>query len=137
MYWLQVYAYYKPVIFTAGKEISLTPINGDQAQNILVTDIEGIDAESSPLRFRACFNTVQSLLILTETYNIYDNPTPLVTPNWFSCFDPAVIEQGLQDGRALAFLGKANITQGFDRVVVVFDDGRGFSWHQLNADLKE
>ena len=81
MYWLQVYAYYKPVIFTAGKEISLTPINGDQAQNILVTDIEGIDAESSPLRFRACFNTVQSLLILTETYNIYDNPTPLVTPN--------------------------------------------------------
>jgi hypothetical protein len=76
-------------------------------------------------------------LILTETYNIYDNPTPLVTPNWFSCFDPAVIEQGLQDGRALAFLGKANITQGFDRVVVVFDDGRGFSWHQLNADLKE
>ena len=137
MYWLQVYAYYVPANFEKGAEISLTPLNGGPPSPVLVSEIEGIDAQSSPLRFRACFKAAQSLSVLSETYQLYKTPTPLVTPGWFTCFDPAVIDKGLTQGRALAFLGQANITPGFDRVVVIFDDGHGFAWHQLNAELKE
>ena len=61
MYWLQVYAYYVPANFEKGAEISLTPLNGGPPSPVLVSEIEGIDAQSSPLRFRACFKTAQGL----------------------------------------------------------------------------
>ncbi len=76
MYWLQVYAFYEEARFTPGAEITLVPIDSDTPEAIVVADLKGIDANSSPLRFRACFTTPLTQATLTETYRIYDNPTP-------------------------------------------------------------
>jgi hypothetical protein len=137
MYWLQVYAFYSPVRFEPGHQITLVPIDGDSPEAIVVENIEGIDATSSPLRFRACFTTPLTLATLSETYRLYDRPVPLTAPGWFDCFDANAIGEALERGEALAFLSQANIAQGVDRVVAVFPDGRAFAWHQLNDSLKE
>ena len=137
MYWLQVYAFYEPVSFTPGTEITLVPIEGAVPEAIVVENIEGIDADSSPLRFRACFTTPLTQATLTETYQLYDRPTPLTAPGWFDCFDADAIGEALERGEALAFLSQANIARGVDRVVAVFPDGRAFAWHQLNDTYKE
>lgn len=137
MYWLQVYAWYEPVAFTPGEEIRLTPIIGDAPEVIVANNIEGIDAESSPLRFRACFTTPLSQALLTETYRVYDSAEPLNAPGWFDCFDASRIGRALETGEAIAFLSEPEISPGVDRVVAVFPDGRAFAWHQLNATYKD
>jgi hypothetical protein len=125
------------VSFTPGTEITLVPIEGAVPEAIVVENIEGIDADSSPLRFRACFTTPLTQATLTETYRLYDRPTPLTAPGWFDCFDADAIGEALERGEALAFLSQADISKGVDRVVAVFPDGRAFAWHQLNDTYKE
>ena len=137
MYWLQVYAFYEPVTFVPGAEITLVPITGTVPEAIVVADVQGIDATSSPLRFRACFTTPLTQAMLSETYRLYDAPTPLTAPGWFDCFDAAEIGAALETGAALAFLSRADVAKGVDRVVAVFPDGRAFAWHQLNATFKD
>jgi hypothetical protein len=137
MYWLQVYAYYEPVTFVPGAEIVLTPIIGDGPEAIVADAVTGIDAKSSPLRFRACFTTPTSLATLTETYRVYENAVPLITPGWFDCFDPEKIGAALESGTAVAFLGQANVAKGVDSVVAILPDGHGYVWHQLRTDIEE
>ncbi len=141
-YWLQEYAYYTPVAFQTGAEILLTPLTSPQPEAIPVKDIQGIDASSSPLRFRACFTTELTLATLTETYTVYDKPTPLNGPSWFSCFDAGKITDALASGEAVAFLSQANIVPAVDkievdRVVAVFPDGRAFAWNQLAPGVEQ
>lgn len=132
MYWLQVYAYYEPVSFTPGAEIMLTPIIGNRPEAIVVGDVQGIDANSSPLRFRACFTTPLTLATLTETYKVYDGAEPTIAPGWFDCFDAQAIGAALESGEALAFLSQEGIAPQIDRVVAVFPDGRAYAWHQVH-----
>ena len=120
-----------------GQEITLTTIESGQPDPILAEDITGIDADSSPLRFRACFTTPLSQGMLTETYRIYDHPEPNVGPRWFGCFDANAIGAALERGEALAFLAEADVAPGIDRVVAVFPDGRAYAWHQLNPQLAQ
>lgn len=131
MYWLQVYAYYDEVDYAPG-DIELTPIASQRPETIAAEAFEGIDADSSPLRYRACFTVPMSLAMMTETYVIYDEAEPLTAPGWFDCFDAAEIGAALTSGQAIAFLAEKNIHYGVDRVVAVFDDGRAYAWHQLN-----
>lgn len=133
IYWLQVYAFYEPVAFQPGNEIRLTPVAGDLPEAILAENVTGIDADSSPLRFRACFTTPLSQAMLTETYRLYDRPEPTIGPSWFSCYDAKAIGAALEAGEALAFLSERLPDYGMDRVVAVFPDGRAFAWHQINA----
>ena len=126
-------AYYEPVVFAKGAEIRLVPLVGDQPEAIVAEAVEGVDAKTSPIRFRACFRTPLSLAMLTETYRPYDAPVPLVAPSSFPCFAAEAIGTALEKGEALAFLSEPNITYGIDRVVAVLPDGRGFAWHQINA----
>lgn len=128
MYWLQVYAFYDTV---EAPEIRLTTLQGN-VETIIANDINAIDADSSPIRYRACFTTPMSEAMMTETYQLYDDAVPLNAPDWFDCFDAAEIGAALEDGQALAFLGQANVTYGIDRIVAVLPDGRGFAWHQIN-----
>ncbi|SEM96275.1 hypothetical protein SAMN04488103_102569 [Gemmobacter aquatilis] len=137
MYYLQVYAFYEPARFEPGAEIALTPILGEAPEVILADNVQGIDATSSPLRFRACFHTPLTQAMLTETYKVYDAAQPLVAPGWFDCFDAGQITTALETGEAIAFLSVQDIVPGVDRVVAVFPDGRAFAWHQLNDKLKE
>jgi Family of unknown function (DUF6446) len=137
MYWLQIYAFYEPVTQPAAQEMRLTPIGSDVPEAIVVENFQGIDADSSPLRFRSCFTTPLSLGTLTETYQVYDKADPLLAPGWFDCFDAEQIGSSLKSGDAVAFLSEANIAGGVDRVIAVFPDGRGYAWHQLNGSEEE
>jgi hypothetical protein len=131
IYWLQLYAFYEPVAVSSPQAaISLTTVSG-VTEPLLTAGFTGIDADSSPLRFRGCFTTPTSLATLTETYATYDAPTPLIAPGWFKCFDAGALTDDLATGTAVAFLGQANIHPGVDRVVAVYPDGRAFAWNQL------
>lgn len=98
-----------------------------------ITDAEGIDASTSPLRYRTCF-TLQDASVLTEVAP-YVDPTPLTTPGWFDCFDAATIGAALEAGEATAYLSLRNVTRGVDRVVAIFPNGQGYGWTQLNGTL--
>lgn len=135
MYYLQEYAYYRPVTFTPGDEIELTALVSGQPEAIPVKDLQGIDANSSPLRFRACFTTVLEQPTLTEGFKVYDQAVPLNAPGWFDCFDAARIGAALESGEAIAFLGRADVAPDVDSVVAVFPDGRGYAWHQLKPGI--
>ena len=130
-------AFYEPVAFTPGQEIRLVPLASDVPEPILVENIEGTDAASSPIKFRACFRTPMSLAMLSETYRPYPDAVPLNAPDWFDCFDAREIGEALESGEALAFLSEPGIHDGVDRVVAVFGDGRAFAWQQLSGGLSE
>lgn len=135
VYYLQEYYYYDR-LDPAAAEIDLTLLDG-QVEPIPAASVEAIDATSSPIRYRACFTTPLSHAMLTETYQMYDAAEPLVAPHWFDCFDAAEVGKALEQGRALAFLGVKDIHPGVDRVVAILEDGRGFAWNQLNAEMQQ
>jgi hypothetical protein len=113
--------------------LSLTHFFTGERQQMLFSDFTGIDASTSPLKFRGCFTTPMSFGLLTETYTIYDEATPLRAPRWFDCFDVETLTEDLSSGVALAFLGHANIIYGIDRVIAVYPEGNAYVWHQINA----
>ena len=133
MYWLQVYAFYEPVAAEApAARMQLTALATGAPEPIPSEGFDGIDSDSSPLRFRGCFTTPMSLAHLSEAYEIYETAEPLIAPPWFDCFDAGRIGADLADGTALAFLSERDISPGVDRVIAVYPDGRAFAWHQLN-----
>ena len=138
LYYLQVYAYYDEVSADAPQgRIMLTSLASNQPDTFLYKDFQGIDATSSPLRFRACFTTKHSQAMLSETYVTMEGAVPLNGPGWFECYNAQEIGAALETGDAIAFLGQKDILDGIDRVIAVFPDGRGFAWHQLNDKYKE
>lgn len=135
LWYFQNYAYYevsKPTDF----DLSLTLVDGGE-EVLLANGFEVLTADTSPLKFRACFQVENSLPMLTETYAAYENATPLQPPSWFECFNTREITEALESGEALAFLAKKNIAEGVDRVVAIYSDGRAFAWHQLNEQFAE
>ena len=136
VYWTQEYAFYDTVAADA-IGVELVNVATGQPEPLMVSDFEGIDGASSPIRYRACFSTAMSLPALTETFVVYDDPTPLTAPRWFDCFDAEAIGTAIERGDAVAFLGQKNIHDGVDRVVAVFPDGRAYAWNQLNEKYSE
>lgn len=132
MYYLQVYGFYEEVQATNDGDVQLTDLSSGVPEAILYENFKAIDSDSSPLRYRACFETSMSQALLTETYEIYDNPVPNNAPGWFECFDAQAIGAALEESTAIGFMGTFNITYGFDRVVAVMEDGKGYVWHQMN-----
>ena len=130
LYYLQVYAYYEPV--AAVREIAITTLGGT-VEPLLIGNFEAIDAESSPLRYRACFSVPVSLGTMTESFEIAEDAVPLNGPGWFTCYDAAEVGAALEAGDAVAFVGQREVHPGVDRLIAVMRDGRGFAWHQLNA----
>ncbi len=131
LYYLQVYGFYEEVRAEA-VEVRLVSLVSALPEPILVENLQAIDADSSPIRFRACFDTPASFAMLTETYVGLDRATPRNAPGWFDCFDAAAIAAELKAGTALAFLGEKNVDFGVDRIVAITEDGRGYIWHELN-----
>ncbi|MEY1554900.1 DUF6446 family protein [Yoonia sp. R2331] len=131
MYYFQVYAFYDEVSAEV-ENVQMTNVVTGQAEPIVFENFKGIDSDSSPLRYRACFDVVGSLAMMTETYVVLEAATPLVAPGWFDCFDADQIGADLEAGIALPFLGQENVTYGIDRIVAVYPDGRAFAWHEIN-----
>ncbi|SDW69188.1 DUF6446 family protein [Roseicitreum antarcticum] len=124
MYYLQVYAYYDRL--PPQDTIALTAPGGI-ARAASVADFEGIDSDSSPIRYRACF-TLDSVAGAA----LYEGATPLIAPRWFGCFDAEQLSDDLEAGAAQAVLSQSNFRYGFDRVVAHYPDGRAYAWHQIN-----
>lgn len=125
MYYVQVYAYYDRLEPRISVTLDL-PDGG--ATRLSIADFEGIDADSSPLRLRACFTVLQPVMDLPP----YPSPTPLNAPRWFSCFDASAIAADLDASRASAHLVEGNFRFGFDHVMALYPDGRAFLWAQMN-----
>ena len=129
LYYLQVYGFYERV---ESDTITLVSVVSNEPETISVDDFQAIDAESSPIRYRACFSTELSLPLLTETYVGLEDTIPRNAPHWFDCFDAEAIAGELEAGTALPFLSQKNIHFGVDRIVAITEDGRGYVWHELN-----
>lgn len=125
MYYLQVYGYYHRL----EPQTALNLAAADGETRLGITDFEGIDSDSSPLRYRACFHVSDA----PDDLIPYPAPRPLNAPRWFSCFDAAAIGADLGAGRAAAYLVEANFLFGFDRVMALYPDGRAVLWHQINT----
>jgi hypothetical protein len=96
-----------------------------------VTRFRGIDAESSPLKLRACF-LIEGTILAPQV----EKPVPLVAPRWFKCFKAEYIERELAEGWAIAYLAEYDTPPGFDTVVAVSPGGRAYMWRQANANLE-
>jgi hypothetical protein len=131
LYYLQVYGFYTEVAAPA-EGVVLVPLESGEAEVIPIGGFQAIDADSSPIRYRACFTTPYSLALLTETFQMVENATPRNAPGWFDCFDAEAIGAELDAGTALTFLSLKNVHFGVDRIVAITDDGRGYVWHELN-----
>ncbi|WP_163849809.1 DUF6446 family protein [Pseudooceanicola aestuarii] len=132
LYYFQVYAFYDRVQANGQDDVVLTALASGQAEPVLYDDFTAIDADSSPIRYRACFTTQMSQAMLTETYETYPQAEPREAPGWFDCFDADDLGVALDNGRALAFLSRRDVQYGIDRVVAITEDGRGYAWHQIN-----
>lgn len=133
IYYLQEYAFYSEVPAADVGGVQLVSVSTGQPEPILFENFKAIDSDSSPVRFRACFETPTSLATLTETFAVYDAPVPLNAPRWFGCFDAQAIGAALETGQAVAFLAQKDVSYGVDRVAAILPDGRGFEWNQINA----
>lgn len=123
MWWLQVYGYYDRI---EGGPLLLTTAEGEAVEVEPISQ-SAIDADSSPLRYRACF----AHDLDPADYAPHPDPTPLTGPGWFDCYDAAAVGAALASGEAVAVTGRANVPYGVDRVVALWPD-RGVAWHQLN-----
>lgn len=131
MYYLQVYAFYEEVLPNGVDDVQLTTLSGTR-EIIFYDDFQAIDADSSPIRFRACFTTQTPLAQFAATYEPYVGAAPRNAPGWFDCFDADAIGADIAAGRAQVFTAERNRTFGIDRVVAITQDGRGFIWHEIN-----
>lgn len=132
MYYLQEYYYYVDVPATGHGDVMLTNLVSGQPEPIIADDFRAIDADSSPIRYRACFTTPLSIAMLTETFEPYEGAEPRNGPKWFDCFDAKAIGEQIEAGTALVFTSQRNLEFGIDRVVAITNDGRGYVWQEIN-----
>lgn len=131
MYYLQVYGFYYSVDPQPGRDVQLVAVTSENAEPIAYSGFQAIDADSSPIRYRACFETELTQEDLAA-FKLVDNAEPLTAPGWFDCYDAVAIADALKSGQAQAFMGQKNIHYGVDRIVAVTQDGKGYVWHALN-----
>ncbi|MGM0586479.1 MAG: DUF6446 family protein [Pseudomonadota bacterium] len=125
LWWFQTQAFYEEL--PPRDEITV------QGSVLPVVEFRGIDADTSPLKLRACFRIRDGVAPDALQYlQKADNPTPLVAPDWFDCFDARAIQAGIDQGRIRAVTAERNAPWGFDRIVAAAPDGRGWMWRQIN-----
>jgi hypothetical protein len=132
MYYLQVHAFY--VTLPPDTPLAVTLSAGGE-RVLPLSGFAGIDAASSPLRFRACATLDDPAA--AEGALPVEAPEPLLAPGWFDCFDARSIALALARGEARAVLSRREVARGVDRVLAIHQDGRVFAWHQLNGTLED
>lgn len=131
VWYAQEYGFYAEV---DPASVQLTVMRGGTVLALAVDDVRAIDASSSPIRWRGCFHLTQPLPADAEPFA---QPTPLVGPKWFSCFDAGRLQADLASGAAKAYLSQPEIRPDVDRVIAVYPDGQAFGWHQFNDKTPE
>ena len=122
----QFFAYYE-----RQKGVGALRIAGEA---VPVADYDGIDSASSPLKLRGCFvidpAAVAALAPVADA-------TPLTPPFWFRCFDAGALTDDLASGAAKAYALTRDDPKGFDQMIAVYPDGRGYLWRQLNEAFRD
>lgn len=121
LWYFQTRAYYYDVT-----DVSEVMAYGDAFP---VSEYRGIDADTSPLKMRACFTVDWDYWPSDEFKDI---AKPLVAPSQFDCFDAAEISSDLANDTATAILAQPNKPYGFDRFIAQYPDGRAYMWRQIN-----
>jgi hypothetical protein len=132
LYWFQIYAFYERLAPTGADDVQVALAEGGAAA-LPHADFRGIDSDSSPIRYRACFTQAEGAEAVLARAAPARDPVPLVAPGWFDCFDATAVAGALDAGTASAYAGAAALPYGIDRVIAVFGDGRGVAWNQINA----
>ncbi|TPE50765.1 DUF6446 family protein [Amaricoccus solimangrovi] len=99
-----------------------------------VSDYDGIDSASSPLKLRGCFRIDPAAVAALPPAA---DATPLTPPFWFRCFDAGALTEDLASGAATARVVTRDDPKGFDEMIAVYPDGRGYLWRQLNAAFRD
>lgn len=132
-WYFQTRAYYAPVTL---QTLEVTFADGT-LETLRPLTAEAIDADTSPLRFRACLTLdPETAARLVAAAPPVVEAVPLIAPDWFGCFDAAAIGDALASGAAQAVLAQTEVRPGADRVIAVFPDGRAYVWHQWNGRLE-
>ncbi len=121
LWYSQTRAYYYDVT-----GVDSVKING---VDVPVSDYTGIDADTSPIKIRACFTITGDI---PSDVVVAQGAEPLIAPPQFSCFDARQIEADIHDGAARALLAASNDIYGFDRIIAFYPDGRAFMWRTVN-----
>ncbi len=129
LWWFQTRAYYQRV---SGVESVVA-----QGAVLPLAAYDGIDATTSPLKLRACFRLSAEAARAAAALPAAPDAEPLVAPSWFDCFDAETISRDIESGAAAAIAAARDEPEGFDLMIAVYPDGRGYMWRQLNARFKE
>jgi hypothetical protein len=132
IYYQQVYGFYDTVEPTGPKDVQIVLADGGAVETVAHSQFQAIDGSSSPIRYRACFNTSVGLDEARARYVAAPEALPRNAPGWFDCFDAAALGGEIEAGTATTFMSQMNISYGVDRVVAITQDGRGYIWHTLN-----
>ena len=125
VWWFQTRAFYDDAM-----PLDAVTLTIDGTPVALFAEGTSIDADSSPLRFRACFHL---LVPIPGTPTVAEEEVvPTIAPGWFDCYDAGRIDADLRSGRAVPVLAETDVAYGIDRVGALYPDGRGFLWHQIN-----
>jgi hypothetical protein len=119
--WFQFFAYYQ-----RHRDVGALAIAGE---SLPVAGYDGIDAATSPLKLRGCFRIDPAAVAALAPAA---DATPLTAPFWFRCFSARRLTRVLAAGAATAYRIAHDEPPGFDLMLAVYPDGRGFTWRQLN-----
>ena len=129
MWYLQEYYFYDRI----PPADTMTVQTASGPAKLAVTDFQGIDGNSSPLKWRAC-----AVLAERPADPVpFAGATPIGAPGWFDCFDYGQLTADLDSGAAQAVLSEAEIRPDVDRVLAIYPDGRVYGWHQYNDKTPE
>lgn len=131
VWYAQQYAFYDRL---DPASVTLTATVNGESVPVLASEVQVIDASSSPIRWRACFRLTEPLPAGAEPF---PEAQPLNGPGWFSCFQAGQIGADIESGAARAYLSQAEVRPDVDRVIAVYPDGRAFGWHQFNDKTPE
>jgi hypothetical protein len=126
--WTQFFAYYERQAGIGALDIA--------GASVPVSGYEGIASASSPLKLRACLR-IDPAAVARLDLPPAPEATPLTAPFWFRCFDAGRLTTDLASGAARAYAIGRNAPEGFDLMLAVYPDGRGYVWRQLNERYAE
>lgn len=132
VYYMQVYGYYYEVTPQPGRDVMLVSAASGEPEPVAYAGFRAIDADSSPIRYRACFTLSEEPSSLPGRFVAAARSEPRVAPGWFDCFEEAAIDEGIEDGSVRLYLGGKNVAYGVDRIVAIAADGRGWAWNEPN-----
>ena len=133
LFYFQIFSFYEEVIPNGTTDVAILQKQNELPEIINYSNFRAISSDSSPIRYRACFDTTEALDVLRSRYLVYEGAEPRIAPYWFECFNAGELGSSLKDSaKGEVFLSQRNIMYGVDRVVAILENGKGYVWHEIN-----